>query len=76
MNITQSFFGLDARAIEASVLYAFIGFFLMIIFITLMDTILKLNFRKELLEDQNNALAILVAGLSIGIAIIIAAAIH
>lgn len=76
MNAGLSQFGMDPRAIGASIFYAFLGLLLMVVFIALIDKVLKLNFRKELLEDQNTALAILIAGISIGISVIIAAAIH
>lgn len=69
-------FGLNANAVLSSVFYAALGLVLMVIFVSLIDKLLHLNFHKELIEDQNIALAILVAGMSIGIAIIIAAAIH
>lgn len=48
----------------------------MVIFIVIIDQIFKLNLKKELFEDQNTAFGIVLAGIAIAVAIIIASAIH
>jgi putative membrane protein len=73
---TAQLSGLDLHYILGSVVYSFLGLILMILFLFLMDKILKLEFRKELIEDQNVAIGIMIAGVCIGLSIIIASAIH
>jgi uncharacterized membrane protein YjfL (UPF0719 family) len=55
--------------------YAGLGIFLMVGSILLANILFKLDLRKELIEDQNNAFAILFAGIAIAISIIIASSI-
>jgi putative membrane protein len=59
----------------ATIIYASTGVLLMIIFVVLFDKLFKLNLHQELVKDQNVAFGVLLAGVSIGISIIIAAAI-
>lgn len=56
-------------------IYSVIGVLIMIGCALLSNHIFKLNIRKEILEDQNTAFGIMVAGLFIAIAIIIAASV-
>ena len=65
-----------SHGLIAAFLYALLG---IVIFAAAFFAIEKLTpgtLWKELLEDQNTALAILLAGMAIALAIIIAAAIH
>jgi len=56
--------------------YAGIGIVVFAIAFWLMTKIAPFSVRKEIEEDQNTALGIIIAGVIIGISLIIAAAIH
>lgn len=60
----------------AALLYALLGIVIFVIAFWVVEKMTPGTLAKELLEDQNTALAILLAGLAIAVAIIIAAAIH
>lgn len=60
----------------ASVAYSAIGILIFIVAYKLMERVLPFNLDKELSEDQNTAVGILIGSIMIGLAIIIAAAIH
>lgn len=62
--------------IVAAVAFAAIGLVVLTISIILMSKLMPLPFWKEIEEDQNTALGIMVGSIVIGISIIIAAAIH
>lgn len=67
--------GFDPELILGTIFYAVLGFFLMLTFTFFFDKILKVNMQKELLEEHNVALALLIGAVSIATAIIIAASI-
>jgi putative membrane protein len=60
----------------AAVVFALLGVVLFVVGFVIFDKITPGSLWKELLEDQNTALGVLMAGVAIAIAIIIAAAIH
>ena len=60
----------------AAIAYALLGVALFGIAFVTFDRLIPGIIWKELLEDQNTALAVLMAGMAIAMAIIIAAAIH
>jgi uncharacterized membrane protein YjfL (UPF0719 family) len=60
----------------ASVAYSAIGILIFIVAYKLMERVLPFDLDKELAEDQNTAVGILIGSIMIGLAIIIAAAIH
>ncbi len=60
----------------AAVVFALLGVVLFVVGFMIFDKITPGSLWKELLEDQNTALGVLMAGVAIAIAIIIAAAIH
>lgn len=60
----------------AALIYAAIGLAVLTLSIVLMSKLMPLPFWKEIEEDQNTALGIMVGSIIIGISIIIAAAIH
>lgn len=62
--------------IVAALIYAGIGLVVLTLAIVLMSKLMPLPFWKEIEEDQNTALGIMVGSIVIGISIIIAAAIH
>jgi putative membrane protein len=62
--------------IVAALVFAFIGIFIFIIAFMVMDKLTPYHLWKEIVQEHNMALAILVGAMSLGICIIIAAAIH
>lgn len=59
-----------------AIVFALLGVVLFIIAFLLFDRLTPGSVWKELLEDQNTALGVLMGCVAIGIAIIIAAAVH
>lgn len=66
--------GLAAEPIIATFVYGLIGLVLYVIGYFLFDKVMKLDLRKELVVDQNTSIGVMMAGVFIGIGIIIAAA--
>ena len=64
------------RQIVLSLIFSLIGVAVMALCVWIIDALTPFSFRKEILQDQNTALAIVVGAGLVGIAIIIAAAIH
>jgi putative membrane protein len=64
------------RQIVLTVIFSLIGVAVMALCVWILDALTPFSFRKEILEDQNTALAIVVGLGMLGISIIIAAAIH
>jgi putative membrane protein len=62
--------------IEAAVTFAFIGIVVFVVAFVLIDRMTPYRLWKEIVEEKNLALAVLVGAMSIGICIIIAAAVH
>lgn len=58
-----------------SVLYAVLGLVVFAAAIWIADKVTPFSIRKEIEEDQNTALAVIIGAMMIGLAIIIAAAI-
>ena len=56
--------------------FAFLGIFIFVIAFAIIDRITPYHLWNEIIEDKNVALAILVGAMSIGMCIIIAAAVH
>ena len=67
---------LKPAALLGSVLYAVIGVLVFWISFVIIDKITPYNLWEEIVEKQNQALALVVAAMSLGICIIVAAAIH
>jgi uncharacterized membrane protein YjfL (UPF0719 family) len=63
-------------AIYGSLIYSFLGIFVLVVSFVIIEKITVLNLWKEISENRNNALAIMATGFMIAIAIIIASAIH
>src|SRR5271167_3297173 len=62
--------------IIAALVFAFIGILIFVIAFMVMDKMTPYHLWKEIVQEHNMALAILVGAMSLGICIIIAAAIH
>ena len=67
---------LKPDVVLGSVLYAVIGVLVFWISFLIIDKITPYNLWLEIVEKQNKALALVVAAMSLGICIIVAAAIH
>jgi uncharacterized membrane protein YjfL (UPF0719 family) len=64
------------HAVVSSVVFAGIGIVVFGIAFLLMTKLAPFSVKKEIEEDQNTALGIIMAGVIIGVALIISAAIH
>ena len=64
------------HALANTVLFSFVGLIMFAIAFVLMEKLSPFPIRKEIEEDQNTALAIIMAAVMIGIALIISAALH
>ena len=62
--------------IEAALAFAFIGIVVFVAAFVIVDKMTPYDLWKEIVEEKNVALAVLVGAMSIGICIIIAAAVH
>jgi putative membrane protein len=62
--------------VAAAVIFALVGILLFIVGFIIFDRITPGSLWKELLEDQNTAIGVLMGCVAIAIAIIIAAAVH
>ena len=64
------------EALLASVVFSAVGLAAFVGAFFLMTKIMPFSIRKEIEEDQNTSLGIIIAGVIIGISLIIAAAVH
>ena len=62
--------------ILSAVVFAFLGIAVFIVSFVVVDRLTPYSLWKEIVEKQNMALAVLVGAVSIGVCIIIAAAVH
>ena len=67
---------IDAAEVVSTVAYSLVGFVLFVIAFLVMEKLTPFSIRKEIEEDQNVALAVIMAGVTIGMAIIVSAAIR
>ncbi len=67
---------LNFQSLVGSIVYSAIGIVFFVVAYKLMEWLLPFNVDKELAEDQNTAVGIVVGSVMIGLAVIIAAAIH
>ena len=71
---TAAEYGLSTLSIVSTLLYGLIGLVLYVAGYFLFDKLMNLDLRRELVVDQNQAVGVMMAGVFIGIAIIITAA--
>ena len=64
------------KMILTTLVFALIGLFFFAVAFWLIVKISPFSIRKEIEDDQNTSLAVLIASVIIGIALIIAAAVH
>jgi putative membrane protein len=67
---------LNFKYIAASIVYSFIGIIILFFSFWLIEKVTPENLYKEILENKNVALAIILSAFMLAIAIIIASAIH
>jgi putative membrane protein len=67
---------LDTHALVNAVIYSALGIVIFALAFVLIDKLTPYHLWKEIVDDKNVALAILIGALSIGMCIIIAAAVH
>jgi len=67
---------LNYKYIISSVVYSFIGIFILAVSFYILEKITPENLWKEILEKQNMALAIILGAFILAISIIIASAVH
>jgi uncharacterized membrane protein YjfL (UPF0719 family) len=65
-----------ARNVVAALVFAFIGITVFVLAFVIIDRMTPYHLWREIVEEKNVALAVLVGAMSIGICIIIAAAVH
>lgn len=63
-------------AVLGSIIFALIGVIIFWLSFVIIDKLTPYNLWEEIVEKQNQALALVVAAMSLGICIIVAAAIH
>lgn len=66
----------DLHALANAVVYSALGILIFAIAFVLIDKLTPYHLWNEIIHDKNVALAILIGALSIGMCIIIAAAVH
>ena len=64
---------LHGQAVVSSLIFSVIGIFFFGLFFAILPKLLPFSMKKEIEEDQNVALAIIIAAIVIGMAVIIAA---
>jgi putative membrane protein len=67
---------LKTGAFLGSIMFALMGVFIFLLTFLVIDKLTPYNLWVEIVEKQNMALAVIVAAMSLGICIIVAAAIH
>jgi putative membrane protein len=66
----------DIHAVANALIYSVLGILIFVIAFLMIDKLTPYHLWKEIVEDKNIALAILIGALSIGMCIITAAAVH
>ena len=66
---------LNGQSLLSTIVYAVLGVVLLMVFAWIVNSIFRLDLRRELIEDQNIGLGLAFAGTAVAIAIIIAATI-
>ncbi|WP_114972903.1 DUF350 domain-containing protein [Rhodoferax ferrireducens] len=67
---------LKSGAFFGSIMFALMGVIIFLVAFVIIDKLTPYNLWEEIVEKQNRALALVVAAMSLGICIIVAAAIH
>jgi uncharacterized membrane protein YjfL (UPF0719 family) len=75
-EITMDMEWLKTGAFLGSIMFALMGVLIFLLAFVVIDKLTPYNLWEEIVEKQNRALALVVAAMSLGICIIVAAAIH
>lgn len=75
-NMSQLFVDIQMEQIVSTILYSFIGVAVFMIAYLIIDKISPFSVKKEISQDHNTALGIIIGSVIIGLALIISAAIH
>jgi putative membrane protein len=67
---------LNPQALVATLVYSFVGVLVFMAAYKVMEKLFPFNLSKELAEDQNTAVAIVMGAVIIGLSVIIATALH
>jgi putative membrane protein len=67
---------INLKDVVAALLYSSIGIVIFCLAFIIVDKLTPYDLWRELIEKKNTALALVVAGIAVGICLIIAAAIH
>ena len=67
---------MNISALVNALVYSVLGILIFVIAFVIIDKMTPYHLWKEIVEDKNVALAVLIGALSIGMCIIIAAAVH
>ncbi|MFN3403812.1 MAG: DUF350 domain-containing protein [Cytophagaceae bacterium] len=67
---------INLKYVLNSVLYSFIGIMILVISFWLLEKLTPQSLWKEIIDEHNNALAIIAAAFVIAVALIISSAIH
>jgi uncharacterized membrane protein YjfL (UPF0719 family) len=67
---------LNIKTIIATVVYSFIGIFILVVAFVIIELITPENLYKEIIEKQNKSLAIMLASLILAIGFIVGMAVH
>ena len=62
--------------VVAAVVFAVLGILVFVVAFTLIDRFTPYSLWKEIIEEHNTALAILIGAIALGLSLIVAAAIH
>lgn len=68
--------GLSVEALVSTAVYAILGIMIMLLAIVFVNKAFRLNLHKELVSENNVAFGVLIGGLAIAVAIIIAGTIN
>ncbi len=63
---------LRLQALVSTVVYSVLGIIMLVLTIVVVNKLFNLNMREELVEDNNVAFGVMIAGIAVAIAIIIA----
>lgn len=67
---------MNLSALGNALIYSVLGILIFILAFVIIDKVTPFHLWKEIVQDKNIALAVLIGAMSIGICIIIAAAVH
>lgn len=75
MELNTNTHGLSTEAFVATLAYALLGIFIMLLAITLVNKMFNLDVQRELVKENNTAFGVLFGCMTIAISIIIASTI-